>query len=298
MNRKLFACTLILIAAIIAACAPVTPAAIPIPPTQPPAPPANTEPTATPVAIQEITINADDFAFQAPDSIVAGLVRVKLTNAGKENHHVQFLRLNDGVTLDQFKDAAKKGVGPVLTITKQLGGVGAIAGKEEAQVILNLPSGTYMLLCLLPSPSDGVSHVAKGMLKPLQVKASVGADPVAPAANAKIQMKDFAFDMPTVFNAGKNVFQVSNDGAQGHEWNIIKLADGKTAADMFAFFTNPAGQPPFHPVGGMNGLDKGVSGFVELDFKPGNYMAICRIPDPASGKTHLLLGMQQEFTVK
>ncbi len=37
---------------------------------------------------------------------------------------------------------------------------------------------------------------------------------------------------------------------------------------------------------------------IVVDLKPGNYLAICNIPDPASGKPHSALGMIKEFMVK
>jgi hypothetical protein len=56
-------------------------------------------------AIPEITIMAHECAFDAPKEIPAGPVRVKLMDQGKDPHHVQFARLNDGVTFEQFTAA-------------------------------------------------------------------------------------------------------------------------------------------------------------------------------------------------
>jgi hypothetical protein len=35
-----------------------------------------------------------------------------------------------------------------------------------------------------------------------------------------------------------------------------------------------------------------------IDLQPGEYVAICNIPDPSSGIPHSQLGMIQPFTVK
>jgi hypothetical protein len=49
----------------------------------------------------------------------------------------------------------------------------------------------------------------------------------------------------------------------------------------------------------MNGLGVGASGYVEIDFEPGTYVAICNIPSPkAEGHPHFTLGMLKEFTVE
>jgi hypothetical protein len=35
-----------------------------------------------------------------------------------------------------------------------------------------------------------------------------------------------------------------------------------------------------------------------VDLEPGTYVAICNIPDPASGMPHSRLGMLRQFTVQ
>jgi len=250
-------------------------------------------------AMPEISIDAADYSYTAPETITAGWVRVTLTNSGTEPHHVQFLRLNDGVTAQQFEEALNQGEGPALAMTKQVGGVGAIHPGGSAQAVINLPAGEYVILCLIPSPSDHVAHHAKGMIKSLTV--SEGDNTASePTASLIVQLKDFMFDLPASLPAGKNVIKVTNEGPEPHEFNILRLEDGKSADDVLKFLNGEAGgPPPFAPVGGMNGLDVGLSGYAELDLKPGRYVAICNIPSPkGNGAPHFMLGMVKEFTVK
>lgn len=278
------------------ACAPAAPAVPTIPPKPtdvPTAPPAKTIP------IPEISIDAVDFSYAAPESISAGWVRVKLTNSGQEPHHVQFLRLNDGVTLQQFQDALKQGEGPALALVKQMGGVGVIAPAGSAQVVINLTAGDYVLICFVPSPSDNVPHLAKGMIKPLTVQAASGTQALEPAASMTVHLKDFSFDIPDTLTAGQSVIKVMNDGPEPHEFNLLLLAEGKTVDDVTKYLSAPDGPPPFVPVGGMNGLDVGSVGYVEFNFKPGTYVAICNIPSPKNeGHPHFMLGMVKQFTVR
>jgi hypothetical protein len=92
--------------------------------------------------------------------------------------------------------------------------------------------------------------------------------------------------------------QVINNGPESHEFNILRLAEGKTADDVLQYLGAPDGPPPFTPVGGMNGLDKGLSGYAELDLTPGAYATICNIPSPAAeGHPHFTLGMIKQFNV-
>ena len=299
-RKKLFPSILALMLILLAACRPsvaTTESPTAAPPTAKPTD-APVEPAANTDAIAEIKIDAADYSYTAPETINAGWVRVTLTNSGQEPHHVQFLRLNDGVTVQQFEEALKQAEGRALAMTQQVGGVGAVAPGITAQAEINLPAGEYVILCLIPSPSDHVAHHAKGMLKSLTVQGG-GSSASEPQADLTIHMADFKFDLPESLPAGPLTIQVINDGPEPHEFNIMKLADGETVEDVMQFLSGAAGgPPPFIPVGGMNGLDKGLTGYAELNLEPGNYVAICNIPSPkAEGHPHFTLGMIKEFAV-
>lgn len=48
----------------------------------------------------------------------------------------------------------------------------------------------------------------------------------------------------------------------------------------------------------MNGLSVGGMGYIEMNFEPGTYVAICNIPTPKTkGHPHFTLGMIKQFTV-
>lgn len=251
-------------------------------------------------AMPEIKIDAADYSYTAPEAISGGWVRVILTNSGAEPHHVQFLWLNDGVTVQQFEEALKQGEGPALAMTRQVGGVGAVHPGGSAQAVINLPVGEYVILCFIPSPSDHVAHLAKGMIKSLKVEAARNNSASEPTASLSVNLKDFMFEMPESLPAGETVVKVVNDGPEPHEFNILRLEDGKTVEDVMKFLSGEAGgPPPFAPIGGMNGLDMGQIGYAELNLTPGTYVAICNIPSPkAEGHPHFTLGMIKEFVVK
>jgi uncharacterized cupredoxin-like copper-binding protein len=276
-----------------AACAPAAPTTIPKPTNIP------TEIAANTNSIPEVSIDAMDFSYTAPETIGAGWVRVKLSNSGKEPHHVQFLRLNDGVTLEQFQDALKQGEGPALALVKEMGGVGVVAPGASAKAVINLTEGEYVILCFVPSPNDHVPHLAKGMIKSLMIQPDSSTQAQEPTADLTVTMKDFLFDLPESLPAGSRTIKVVNNGPEAHELNLLRLEEGKTLEDVNQYLAAPDGPPPFVPVGGINGLDAGRSGYIEFDFQPGTYVAICNIPSPhAQGHPHFTLGMIKEFTVQ
>lgn len=246
-------------------------------------------------AIPEITITAHDYSFDAPTEIAAGLVRVKLEAQGVEPHHVQFARLNDGVTFEQFTAALQKGENEAFPLITFPGGVATIEPGDNATAILELMPGNYVLLCFVPS-ADGVPHLAKGMIMPVTIVESM-AERSVPEVQATVKLIDFSFVLPTEIKAGKQIWQVINEGPQLHEINLLRLADGATMTDVADWLAAPEGAPPFRNVGGFNGLDANQVGYMELDLTAGNYVAICHIPDPASGKSHQALGMVMPFSV-
>jgi uncharacterized cupredoxin-like copper-binding protein len=245
-----------------------------------------------------VDYTASEFSFTGPDKLPAGLISIRLTNNGHEPHHGQLLRLNDGVSLDQFMSALQYDEQQAAALVSIEGGPGLIDPQATAEVSLELAPGTYLLACFVPS-EDGVPHLAKGMLKPLQVASASGPALPEPAVAATFTARDFQFEMPAELPYGRATYRVTNLGPQPHEVGIIKLAPGASVQDVLAFYTGePSGPPPFQSVGGINGLGAGKSGFMTLDLQPGQYAAVCLIPDPSSGHSHVDLGMIRPFVVK
>lgn len=254
---------------------------------------------ATPAAvtIPQIVIKATDYAFDAPAQVNAGLISVRLENNGQELHHAQIARLQDGKTMADLQAALAQGEEAAMALLEFVGGPSVLDPGKSQEVVLDLKAGNYVLLCFISS-ADGVPHLAKGMVKPIQVVAAGQSGAQAPQANLSVVLKDFGFEMPAEVKAGKQTWEIKNAGPQLHEMVIFKLAPGKTMDDVGAFFQSPAGPPPFEAVGGMQALSVGKSAWLVLDLQPGNYIALCNVPDPASGKAHSELGMIMPFTVK
>ena len=144
---------------------------------------------------------ATEYAFTAPDSLTAGLVTIRFKNLGQEVHHAQLLRLNEGVSFAQFAGALQTDGEAALRFTSLEGGPGAIDPQGTSEVTLNLAPGNYVLACLIPD-ANGVPHVAKGMLKPVQVNAAELPAAAAPDTRGMFTMEDFSFDMPAKFARG------------------------------------------------------------------------------------------------
>ena len=69
-------------------------------------------------------------------------------------------------------------------------------------------------------------------------------------------------------------------------------------ADIQTYMQSPHGTPPFSQIGGFQAITLGESGWLNLDLTPGEYVALCHVPDPATGHAHTELGMVMPFSVK
>lgn len=302
-DLKLYTLLVAGVVAFATACSPAAPAA----PSGNSAAPSGSNSSAAVVqsTIPDIQVTAQDFSFTAPDQIQSGIVAMTLTNTGKEPHQAQLAKLNDGVTMDQLQAALKSGDdSAALKLVSLAGGPNAVAPGAKQTVTMNLAPGNYLMLCFV-SGADNVPHLAKGMIKPFQVaSAPAGAagapnQVAAPTSDGKVALQDFSIAMPDNLTAGTHTWEVTNAGPQPHELTIMKLQAGKTMADLqTAMQGQVQGPPPVDPVGGLGAISPNSSAWVTADLTPGDYIALCFVPDPSSGKAHAELGMIKPFTVK
>lgn len=241
-----------------------------------------------------------DYGFQGPDTVSAGWTTLTLENQGEELHHLQLLRLPEGLTLDDLLAALAEGeaAGPPPPGLESAGGVGVLApgGASTAQV--NLEEGDYALVCFIPD-ANGVPHVALGMAQAFTVTAAEGPAASEPEGDLTIDMFDFGFDISAPITAGTQTIQVTNSGPQEHEALALQLAPGATVQDFLASFEPGAeGPPPGLPIGGFQSIADGGRGYFTANFEPGNYSLVCFVTDVATGAPHAVLGMVKEFTVQ
>lgn len=247
-------------------------------------------------AIPEITIEAVDFGYHMPDEVEVGLAAINFTNSGQAPHHAQIARLNEGVTPEDFNAAIQEGPEAALLLVTLVGGPATIAPGASSRVAVEFEEGTHVVLCFVED-ENGVPHVAHGMIRYFDVTPASGDAVSPPEADVTVDMHDFAFDIPTEIQAGRQTWQVTNSGPQPHEMNLVRLAPGKPMDDVAAYMDAREGASPFTPVGGVQGMSQGLANWVTFDLEQGTYVAICFIPDPATGQPHVELGMISTFSI-
>ena len=249
-----------------------------------------------PVAPAEVTIIARDYAFEAPDTIPAGVTSIRMRDRGKEQHHWVLFRLADSVSLEEFyRDMKDGGASPA--------GIASLGGSQDSiAVSLDLATGRYVLGCLHGSP-DGTSHLAKGMFRALTVRARRSGDGPrarAPRVDATVTMRDYGYSLsgPSL-RAGRRTLRLENAGPQEHHVMLQRLEPGKSLADVERFFADGRRGPrPMRPVsGGTTRQSVGETLYWTIDVEAGGYLFLCRVPDAGDARPHVDHGMRQEIRV-
>ncbi|HMH57207.1 MAG TPA: hypothetical protein VK535_13190 [Gemmatimonadales bacterium] len=121
--------------------------------------------------------------------------------------------------------------------------------------------------------------------------------PKAAPAIVTVTATDFRFDAPATAPAGAVTIHLINHGKELHQVQLVKLEDGKTAAD-FAKALHTPGPPPswIKFVGGPNGIAPGQEARATSVLAPGSYMYLCFIPSQ-DGVMHAAKGMVRPFEV-
>lgn len=148
------------------------------------------------------------------------------------------------------------------------------------------------------------------MFKPLTRGLALALLAIAPAACRKepaappvpnvvvIRTTDFAFTMPDTIPSGVTRLRMVNAGPALHHAALVRLTNGANLDSLNRFLSSPPGPPPawLEWVGSPNAAAPGDSTDVITDLAPGQYAALCLIPD-STGRPHFVLGMTKGLTV-
>jgi hypothetical protein len=248
--------------------------------------------------IPSATIVANDYAFSVPKEMPAGLVAITLVNKGAQIHQANLFRLHPGVTFAQIKSAILANPDQLVKLVDASGGVNSLMPGQSQPVVLTLRAGNYVAVCFDSAP-DGMPHAAMGLITPYAVASNRGdgAQPAPPTADGTVSLRDFIITMPANISAGTHTYNVVNTGTQPHEVSLLKLAPGKSIQDIAQYMQNSNSPAPFSFAGGIGALAPGSTGWMTLSLAKDNYIAMCMVPDPSTGKAHFELGMLTQFTV-
>lgn len=268
--------------------------------------------TQTTAAPNVVSLTATEYAFQAPDTVPAGWTTFRLANHGVEVHYGHIVQLEPGRTVEDLVDAYAEAIrtsGPRPKWVKRFGGPGGTAPGDSSSVTQYVEPGSYVWIC--PIEDDGGHpHFAKGEVKPFVVRAgSEASRGAAPDADLVVRLLDFSFAVDTPIPSGRRALRVENAGEEPHDLVLLKLAPGRTIADVQTWL-NPErarraeGASDSAPsleslgtgLGGIAAIAPGMQSYFEADFTPGEYVLLCMATAP-DGRSHIEHGMIREISV-
>lgn len=249
-------------------------------------------------AIREVHFTATDFAFQGPAEIEAGMTTFVLTNHGETFHHLQLIRLPEGMSYEEFTAGLSQMQpgSPPPPWFHGVGGVNPPPPHAPARATMMVEPGEYAVICLVDTP-DKVPHIMKGMMQPLTVTPSTKQAAALPAADLELTLVDYAFSFAAPPTSAHRTIRVTNGATQDHEIAIFRLLPGKTMDDVGAWAMTFDGPPPIEAVGGVPLIMPGQTMNFDVDLTPGSYVALCFVPDATDGRIHVEHGMVLPFTI-
>ncbi len=257
----------------------------------------------------EIGYTFQNGTLSGPETVALnGFQHVSFANRSDAELDMTLTRLAEGATLADYEAAdravnaafSQKGGDARVPLNELLGFAAAIGGvhllpQSEGSAYLRLEPGTYVV-----SASSGGGPGEPYRPANLVLAVAAGERAAAPDADFELELRDHHFDFPETMSAGESLWRVHNAGAEPHFALIFRLNRGKTAADVTEWMTSFAGPPPVDPDSGtiLQTATAGETFYTPVTLPPGTYVAVCPLPNLASGAPHFADGMVDTFTAE
>lgn len=246
------------------------------------------------VAIPNVTVSVVDGKLVIPAEIPSGIVQFTYVGTNPDTEYVDIARLAEGATLDEIKpllDASNDDPGPALEKVSIYGF--QASDTISSTIIYDLLPGGYVVTL-----NAGAADMDQDLV-PFTPGPDSGA--AAPGADVSVEMDDFAYVMPDKIPAGPHLWEISNVGKQWHMMLIAHLADGQTVDDILKMMGEPGDDSLLGStiVDAYLPMSPGNRAWVTIDLPPGNYAAVCPLPDLMGDMSpHAMKGMVHAFTVE
>jgi hypothetical protein len=258
--------------------------------------------------IPEVLIEVNDTEFTIPTDFPGGIVRVTVQNNSSKDLDIGFARVREGSSSAEIlalNQDFMNNLVPLLQKASIMMSFNPVPAGASQQAILDFKTGEFIV--------DATEHVeAEPDPNAAHIYGTFKADRLVgttePQADVKVTMQDFAFVMPDAIEAGKQLWEFTN---QGNQWHMLFFVKPTPGVDMEALTAallaegEPAGPPPFEvvPHVGIAPISEGERVWLEFALPPGEYLVGCPIPDVASltsggpPVSHLQHGMHRQVTV-
>ena len=244
-----------------------------------------------------LVVTAYEYTFQAPDSVAAGVVTVRLVDRGKISHQVSLARLDDSSSLTRVMQMLvenKVHTGGV----RWIGGVETAIAGGSAETMLALQPGRYVIVCAYDGGS-GTTHMTMGMIRPLVVTAGAAKPYMSlPPTATTIRLSDYHVAVVGSLHSGRQLVRVENLGTHRHHLNLTRIVGHATLDEIMSWDGKSQPAPLEDMSGGAAAMEPGESSVIALELTPGRYELACVMSDGPQGKPHYMLGMHDEIAVR
>ncbi|MDQ6888074.1 MAG: hypothetical protein M3068_12415 [Gemmatimonadota bacterium] len=220
---------------------------------------------------QIIDVVADNYFFRAPATARAGLTTFRLRSP-HGGHELRVIRLDSSHTVTDLVNALRaKTPTPWAT---ELGGPAfpRVGGTANATMVLE--PGRYALLCEVHD-KDGFRHYQKGMFTQLSVGRGRRVPGRLPSPDIQVKMVEYAYHFSAPVIAGRHILRVTNAGSVYHEFKIVRVLPGFTAAQALAWKPGSGTPRPDVDFATLSSVGPGVSVLTTIDFPAGDYLIVC-----------------------
>jgi hypothetical protein len=240
----------------------------------------------------DLTVSVRSGSITAPDTVAPGWTRLRVEEDGV-GHIVVAFRLPNA---SSDADVAKFLAALDTTATTPKSGV-AMGGPEigdTADIVMNLTPGRYVFGCV-SRDATGHRHANSGEARSFVVASATVAPGRAapPVATHELRMTEFTYAGIDTWRAGAQVIRVENVGTQDHQLRLVRLHNGSTLEQWVV-------EPEQHgtPIVGVARMGPSEVVYMPADLPPGNYLAYCLIPDAATKRAHVEIGMLKPIHVQ
>jgi len=259
------------------------------------------------LGLPELEITITDDGVQAPDSFEAGPVLLVVNNATASLVSFMLAEPPDGTTPEMVLESFARPVIDAWWAEANIPVVYDAMPGQTVKIAVLLPAGEYQVAATAGSP-DEMSESTPIGIAPMSVTGDLAADAAdAIESAATIEFGAYEFTIDGAIPAGPAIVKVTNTHVVLHHAIIFatdKLYshDEAHAGVMSMMQGTPSAEGAFSlgdapPVLATPVIGGGATIWIDVDFQPGFYAAICFVADPGQEVPHVMMGMIQVFEV-
>ncbi len=249
-----------------------------------------------------LEIALTDTGFEFPQPLAAGRYAVLVSNTGTStDSHFALGKLPDAVTDAQY-DAwiAAEGEDTDALSFDDIEFVGVPDWPQPGEPstgVVDLAPGRYFLF----DPFD-----ARGYMTIAVDGAAPAAGSPEPVSDLTVTLREMEIVVPDAAVTTASVrWKIENVGGMSHEVAVVPVSADFTEEHLQLLFslpedaTPPAGTPElvYQPAAAIGILAKGHTSWLDVELKPGRYLAACMLPF-GTGYPHAIDGMYRFFDVE